>query len=539
MLGDIDVDPLSALARLWATIVTSVEGLPTRCSTSSSPAARAERRLARARGGALCVDARRFADVAVVLDQVETRRWRRVLLADLVDPHIPEIGASDEEAWLALCNASFDGAGLEPIAMVGDHGLPFDRLAVPAAPPSSVSGPRVSVIMSVYRPDEDTLHAVRSIIDQTWRDWELLVIDDASGAEYDDIFARIDALDERVTVVRATDNAGTYVRRNEAIQRATGEFVTMQDSDDWSHPRRLELQVRHARAPRRTGQPQLGAAGHERSAASRRAGASTCASPSRRCCSAGSSSWAASATSTRRASRPTRVPHSHRGGLRRRGAAPRHARPRSCSCASTPPRSAAATWPTAGLTRRASPTAAPTSAGAPPPPPRTCPSRSSAPHSAPTRITGENPDRGRVDTLVVADVRTGGPFDKNVGTLRTMLKGEHAAGRTTAILHAPGFLHSAQEKPWSGAYHAIIDDGLGLEVFALGETLQAGTVAIWGPDALLGVPERHGVTADEVVLVDRDGPIHREPGDRGDRAGHAGFAHVATGDHGRIARRLH
>ena len=53
------------------------------------------------------------------------------------------------------------------------------------------------------------------------------------------------ALDPRVTVVRATVNAGTYTRRNDALKIARGEFVTIQDSDDWSHPRRLEVQVRH------------------------------------------------------------------------------------------------------------------------------------------------------------------------------------------------------------------------------------------------------------------------------------------------------
>lgn len=501
-LGTVDVDLLVGLARV-ASIHDLGEGAAEALLDLAVARSAHASDASQVRVAELCVAARRFADAAVVLDQVETESWpRRLLLADLVNPYIPESGASDEDAWLALCNASFAAAGLEPIAMVGDHGLPFDRLAAPAAPPSSVSGPRVTVIMSAYRPDEDTLHAVRSIIDQTWRDWELLVMDDASGAEYDDIFARIDALDERVTVVRATENAGTYVRRNEAIQRATGEFVTMQDSDDWSHPRRLELQVQHLLA-HPDAPANLSSALRVTSDLLFTQGRGLylrLAEPSllfRRELVVGRIGYFDSTRKSADSEYRIRigeafgdeVPHLvTRGPLMLM----------RFDTASLSGSDLADGWTHPARVAYRSAYKRWSSAASAPHLPFPLEQR---PYSAPTRITGANPDRGRVDTLVVADVRTGGPFDKNVGTLRTMLQAEHAAGRSTAILHAPGFLHSAQEKPWSDAYHAIIDDGLALEVFALGETVQAGTVAIWGPDALLGVPERHGVTADEVVLV--------------------------------------
>ncbi len=243
-LGMVDADALVGIARVGA-----IHDLGSMAAERLLDLAVSRRQqasdAARLRLAELCVTAGRFDDAGDVVDLVQKESWqRRLLLADLVDPHV-NTQADDETAWLALMNPSFTATGIEPLALLDAPGVPFDRLAAPAAVPSSATGPRVTVIMTAYRPNDDTIHSVRSIMDQTWREWELLVMDDASGADFDEVFSRIAAMDSRITVVRAEVNAGTYVRRNEALQRATGDFVTMQDSDDWSHPRRLELQVRH------------------------------------------------------------------------------------------------------------------------------------------------------------------------------------------------------------------------------------------------------------------------------------------------------
>lgn len=167
------------------------------------------------------------------------------LRMDLANPYVRP--GQDEAAWLKLLNGPFDRAGMEPVHLLPAGPSPFDRLA--AHPRATVDdGPLVSVVMSAYRPDEHLFSAVRSILEQSWRNLELIIVDDASGRQFDDIFAAAAALDPRVQVIRRRTNGGTYLVRNVGIDAAHGEFVTFQDSDDWSHPRRVELQVQALRA---------------------------------------------------------------------------------------------------------------------------------------------------------------------------------------------------------------------------------------------------------------------------------------------------
>nr|WP_246401226.1 glycosyltransferase family 2 protein [Jiangella mangrovi] len=97
--------------------------------------------------------------------------------------------------------------------------------------------------MSAYRPDRGIFAAAASILNQSWRDLELLVVDDASPPDYTELLDEVAALDDRVRVLRAPVNGGTYLVRNLALDHARGDFVTFQDFDDWSHPRRLERQL--------------------------------------------------------------------------------------------------------------------------------------------------------------------------------------------------------------------------------------------------------------------------------------------------------
>ncbi len=101
----------------------------------------------------------------------------------------------------------------------------------------------MTVIVTAFCPDDGLRTAVRSLIGQTWTQLELLVIDDGSPSEYRSLLEDVAGLDPRIRLLHLEENQGTYHARNVGLDQAQGDFVTFQDSDDWSHPRRIELQV--------------------------------------------------------------------------------------------------------------------------------------------------------------------------------------------------------------------------------------------------------------------------------------------------------
>lgn len=103
---------------------------------------------------------------------------------------------------------------------------------------STPSSPRTSIIMPVYNTADRVFGAIRSVLDQTDPDWELLVLIDASP---DDAAARIAAFlaehpDERVRVFDNPRNQGVSAVRNQGLDEARGEWVAFLDSDDRFRP---------------------------------------------------------------------------------------------------------------------------------------------------------------------------------------------------------------------------------------------------------------------------------------------------------------
>ncbi|WP_030436114.1 glycosyltransferase family A protein [Actinoplanes subtropicus] len=166
------------------------------------------------------------------------------LRADLINPYA---GDRPAEPWLRAFQAMLPAPG--PVVGEGD-GAPFDRLAAPAVERVEEAH-RVSVVVTAYRPDRGLLTAIRSILAQSWANTEIVIVDDASPPEYDEVLRAAVALGDRIRLVKLAVNGGTYAARNAGLEAAGGEFAAFQDSDDWSHPRRLELQVRPMLSDRR------------------------------------------------------------------------------------------------------------------------------------------------------------------------------------------------------------------------------------------------------------------------------------------------
>ncbi|WP_083542413.1 glycosyltransferase family A protein [Kribbia dieselivorans] len=179
------------------------------------------------------------AQVRGTLPMLGKLNWdvRQRLETDLAHPSL----GGDHDQWLSLLTAPFVEAGLAAFGVDVAAPTLFDGLH--AAPPRQVDGPLVTVIMPTWRPDHGLRTSVMSIINQTYANLQVILVDDASGPEWADTYEEAAALDERITVLRMPVNGGSYVGRNAALAVADGAYVTFQDGDDWSHPERIERQV--------------------------------------------------------------------------------------------------------------------------------------------------------------------------------------------------------------------------------------------------------------------------------------------------------
>ena len=104
-----------------------------------------------------------------------------------------------------------------------------------------MTSPRVSVLLSVYNGAAFVGEAIESILEQTFSDFELLVIDDASTDASFEVVTNY--RDPRVRMIRNESNLGLTRSLNIGLASARGEFVARQDADDLSHRERLRRQV--------------------------------------------------------------------------------------------------------------------------------------------------------------------------------------------------------------------------------------------------------------------------------------------------------
>lgn len=99
--------------------------------------------------------------------------------------------------------------------------------------------------MPYYNAAQYIVETVNSIIAQTYKDWELIIVDDCSPAlETEKVLKGVKVMDERIRVLRAKVNGGAGAARNIAIKEAKGRYLAFCDSDDWWYPTKLEEQIK-------------------------------------------------------------------------------------------------------------------------------------------------------------------------------------------------------------------------------------------------------------------------------------------------------
>ena len=91
---------------------------------------------------------------------------------------------------------------------------------------------QISIIIPVYKAEKYINRCVDSILAQTFTDWELLLINDGSPDNSSSICDLYAARDSRIKVFHK-ENGGVSSARNLGLEKATGEWITFVDSDDW------------------------------------------------------------------------------------------------------------------------------------------------------------------------------------------------------------------------------------------------------------------------------------------------------------------
>jgi glycosyltransferase involved in cell wall biosynthesis len=105
----------------------------------------------------------------------------------------------------------------------------------------SISNPEVSIVMAVYNGELFLKNSIRSILNQSFPNFELIIIDDGSKDNSFQIAKDFQAVDSRV-IAFSLEHGGVSKTANYGITQCRGKYIARMDADDWSYPNRLELQ---------------------------------------------------------------------------------------------------------------------------------------------------------------------------------------------------------------------------------------------------------------------------------------------------------
>ena len=101
----------------------------------------------------------------------------------------------------------------------------------------------ISIIMPAYNAERYIQEAIQSVLRQSYKYWELLVIDDDSADATSEIAERFTRLDSRIHYIRNEKNLGVAAARNKGVSLASGQWIAFLDSDDCWHPDKLKKQM--------------------------------------------------------------------------------------------------------------------------------------------------------------------------------------------------------------------------------------------------------------------------------------------------------
>ena len=106
-----------------------------------------------------------------------------------------------------------------------------------------MENPLVSIIMPVHNSEAFLAQTINSVLEQTYINWELIIIDDCSEDDSPAIAQRYEESDKRIRCYRNMNNMGAAASRNKGIEYAKGEWIAFLDSDDLWRNEKLDKQL--------------------------------------------------------------------------------------------------------------------------------------------------------------------------------------------------------------------------------------------------------------------------------------------------------
>ncbi len=151
-----------------------------------------------------------------------------------------------DSLWLRFFNKYLAYHGTQnAISLNPGSASRFHRFCSPAGHHLTLQtgGPLVSVIMPVFNASATLHKAAQSILDQTWQNLELILVDDFSQDNSLQIAHDLQNRDARIKVLALHTNRGPYVAKNIGLAVAKGQYLTVHDADDWAFPARIAQQM--------------------------------------------------------------------------------------------------------------------------------------------------------------------------------------------------------------------------------------------------------------------------------------------------------
>lgn len=174
------------------------------------------------------------------------------LSESLIDQYADALRPVDKTLLTGQLNHAFGQQGLAPVPSLESFQALADysreevmcaRETTGGSASTHSEKPLVSIIVPVFNAGQGLRVAVQSLRAQAYQNIEIILVDDASTDDSYDVMCEMAKADSRIRLVSCSENLGAYGARNLGMQHADGDLVTVHDSDDWSHPAKLALQV--------------------------------------------------------------------------------------------------------------------------------------------------------------------------------------------------------------------------------------------------------------------------------------------------------